>query len=69
MLQFKIDVLKLLKRKGYNTTRLRTERIIGESAIQKLRTGEIPSTKIINKLCELLEMQPGDLLKYVPENK
>lgn len=32
MLKYKIDVLETLKESGYNTTRLRKEQIVGESA-------------------------------------
>ena len=39
MLKYKIDVLETLKESGYNTTRLRKEQIVGESAIQSLRKG------------------------------
>ena len=34
---YKIDVLKELKEKGYNTTRLRKDKLLGEATIQKIR--------------------------------
>ena len=39
MLRYKINILLELKKAGYPSTRLRQEKIIGESTIQKLRTG------------------------------
>lgn len=41
MLTYKIDVLETLKESGYNTTRLRKEKLLGENAIQSLRRGEM----------------------------
>lgn len=69
MLEFKIDILERLKEKGYNTGRLRREKLIGENALTQIRKGIVPGTKTINSLCELLEMQPGSIIRYVPDEK
>lgn len=69
MLRFKIDILQALKDKGYNTTVLRTEKLLGETAIQSIRTGKVPGTKSITSLCELLKMQPGQFLEWIPDKK
>ena len=65
MLTYKIDVLETLKESGYNTTRLRKEQIIGESAIQSLRKGEMIGIKTLEKICDILDMQPGNIIKNV----
>ena len=65
MLKYKIDVLAALKSKGYSSFRLRNEKIIGESYLSQIRKGEIVSHACIDKLCELLECQVGDLIVYV----
>ena len=41
MLAYKIDVLETLKEAGYNTTRLRKEKLLNESAIQYIRCSSI----------------------------
>lgn len=64
-LKYKINVLEELKKKGYNTNRLRMEKLLGESTIQKLRNNESISWDNIEKICSLLECQPGDLIEYV----
>jgi DNA-binding Xre family transcriptional regulator len=69
MLKYKIDVLETLKECGYNTTRLRKEQIIGESSIQLLRKGEMVGIKTLEKICDILEMQPGNIIKYVENEK
>ena len=69
MLTYKIDVLEKLKECGYNTTRLRKEQIIGESSIQLLRKGEMVGIKTLEKICNILDMQPGNIIKYVENEK
>lgn len=66
---YKCDILRSLKDNGYNTTRLRKEKIFGEAIIQKLRQKELVSWSNIDKICKLLQCQPGDIVKYIPDNK
>lgn len=67
MITYKIDVLETLKNAGYNTTRLRKEKLLNESAIQYLRDGKPVGAKALNNICMLLDMQPGNIIKYVEE--
>lgn len=63
--QYKIDVLAELKSKGYTSTRIRKEKLIGEATMQRLRRRQSVSYEVLAKLCELLGCQPGDILEYV----
>lgn len=67
-IKYKIDVLSELKLKGYTTTVLRKDKILGESAIQRLRHKKSVSYTVLARLCKMLDCQPGDILEYVPEN-
>ena len=67
MLKYKIDVLATLKEKGYNTNKIRKEKIMGEAMLQKIRNGEMVSWSVFDKLCELLECQPADLIEHAKE--
>lgn len=67
MFVYKIDVLETLKENGYNTTRLRREKLLNESAIQSLRKNEMVGIIALEKICHLLDMQPGNIIKYVEE--
>ena len=69
MLTYKIDVIETLKESGYNSKKILDEIIIGQSSMQKLRRGEMVGIKTLEKLCELLDMQPGNIIKYVNEEK
>ena len=64
-LQFKIDVVSALKEKGYTTYRIRNEKILSESTVQKLRAGKGVSWENIETLCRQLEGQPADRMEYV----
>ena len=64
-LHYKIDILSALKNKGYSTTRIREEKLIGQSYLQQLRHGELVSWKTIDTLCRLLECNVGDIVEYV----
>ena len=61
---YKINVLHALKEKGYNTNKIRKEKIIGEAMLQKLREGRMVSWATFETLCELLDCQPADLIAY-----
>lgn len=66
-LKYKKDILTALKEKGYNTNVLRKNRLLSEGVIQSLRRKDPISWNNINKICELLKCQPGDILEYVDE--
>ena len=66
---YKADVLALLKAAGYPSTRIRAEKLLGQSYVQQLRKGELISWAALNKVCALLDCQPGDLLEYRPDEE
>lgn len=63
-ISYRIDVLASLKEHGYTTTRLRKEKLLAESTIQQLRGKKLVSWTNIDRLCALLNCQPGDILEY-----
>ena len=65
---YKKDILAALKEAGYNTNRLRKEKLLSEGVIQSLRENKYIALQNISKISELLNCQPGDLLEYVPED-
>ena len=64
---YKFDVLQALKEHGYNTNRLRKEKLLAEGVIQSLREGRSISFSNLEKLCYLLHCQPADIIEYIPE--
>ena len=64
-IRYKVDILAELKKKGYSSTTLRKEKLIGQSYLQQIRHRELVSWKTIDTICSLLDCQVGDLVEYV----
>lgn len=64
MITYKIDVLQALKTAGYSTYRLRKDKLLGEATIQQIRENKPVSWDVLNWICFVLNLQPGDILKY-----
>ena len=64
MLTYKINVIESLKEAGYNSTRILKENVLSQSAMQKLRKNEMVGIKTLEQICKLLDMQPGNIIKY-----
>ena len=66
-MRYKVDVIAVLKEAGYNTNRIRKEKIMGEAMLQKIRSGQMVSWATLETICSLLDCQPGDLIEFVKE--
>ena len=67
MIYYKIDVLKELKNKNLTTYTLQKQGILGSSTINKIKNNNYNiSMEVLNKLCDLLQLQPGDIIGYKP---
>ena len=64
-IRYKVDIMASLKEKGYSSTKIREDKLIGQSYLQQIRHGELVSWKTLDTICALLECQPGDLVEYV----
>lgn len=64
---YKCNILTKLKELGYTTYRIRKEKILSESTVQKFRNNEPVSWNNITTICKLLSCQPGDILEYVED--
>lgn len=60
----------LLEANGWTTYRIRKEKLIGQGTLTALKngTGGLDS-KTINRLCTVLDCQPGDLMEYVKDEE
>lgn len=66
MIKYKIDIIQALKNKGYSTYKIRKEKVFNESQLQQMRENKILAQDALNKLCSILNCQPGDILEYIP---
>lgn len=61
------NILDNLKSRGFTTYRIRKEKLLSESTLQKLREDKPITTETIAILCKLLDCQPGDIMEYIPD--
>ena len=66
---YKLDVVAKLKSEGYTSYKIRKDKLLSESTVQKLRKNEGVSWDNISTVCKLLKCQPGDIIEYVPDNE
>lgn len=64
-----VNLLQLLSDHGWSTYRLQKEKQIPNGTIIQMRNKKSVSIKTIDKICELCDCQPGDLMHYEPVNK
>lgn len=69
MLQYKIDILEEMKKHGFNTARIRKEKILSESTLQRIRQGGNINTETINTICIICRCQPGDIIEITPSDQ
>lgn len=68
MLLFKIEVMEELKKRGYTTYRIRENGIFAPATMKALRENRVAmNSQTIDTLCRLLDMQPGEIMEYVPD--
>ena len=64
---YKTDILSALKEAGYNTNRIRKEKLLSERVLQSLRGQKYISMENLARVCALLDCQPGDLIAFSRE--
>ncbi len=66
--RYKVNVLTALKEAGFNTNKLRKEKILAEGTIQRFRKDEMVAWATLDWVCTVLKCQPGDLIEHVDES-
>lgn len=68
MIEFS-NILQMLSDNGWSTYRLQKEKRLSNGVIISIRAKKPLTTVTIDKLCELCNCQPGDLMHYVPDEQ
>ena len=61
------DIIVRLAAAGYTSYRIRNERLIPSSTMTRIRNNEPITTETIDTICRLCECQPGELLRWIPD--
>ncbi len=66
---FRYDrVFTLLKERGITTYNIRKDNLISQAALTKMKSGKGSiDTRTLERICALLNCQPGDFMTYVPD--
>ena len=66
MIKYKINIADALERKGFNSYKAKTTKILSQDTLRKLKNEDTNiSLESINRVCMILDMQPKDLIEYV----
>lgn len=66
MIKYK-NVFGQLKEAGYNSNRIRKEKIFGGKTLQNIRDGKMVNLETINTICTLTNKKVEDIIEFVPE--
>ena len=69
MLVYKIDVIKEMNKRNIRVIDIRKQGIIGESQMTKIRKGIVVGLNVLEILCKILDMQPGEIVEYIPDDR
>lgn len=65
MIRYRAGIIERLKAAGYNTNKIRKDKIFGERTMTDFRQqAEIPY-KTLNKLCRLLKCDIDEIIEYI----
>ena len=63
------DILEKLKDAGYNTTRLRKEKLLPQSTITRINNNLPINLPTLNTICELTGLPVEELIEYRKDNE
>jgi len=69
MFVYKFDVIAGLKEAGYTQGKILTEKLISAKSLNDIRHNKMVGIHTLETLCKLLDMQPGNIIKYVEDDE
>lgn len=70
MLRYKINISDALERKGFNTYKAKTTKILSQDTFKKIKEENTNiSLESLNRICIILDMQPKDLIEYIEDKE
>lgn len=62
-------LLAIFRQRHITSTQIRQNNIMGQQTWRNIKDGKGINTVTLSKICELLKMQPGDLIEWVDDGK
>lgn len=60
-------LMDLLNRKGMSKGELQALAGISSATMAKVSANKYISLEVVDKICKVLDCQPGDIMEYIPE--
>lgn len=69
MYRYRIDVVGALAEKGYNSYRIKKEKLMSQGTLTKLKNNENVTLETINTVCCMLRCNIGDVIEIIPSDE
>ena len=69
MIKYKVDVMKELKKRGYDSKKIKENGILSQGTITNIKKGGHINTETLNKLCLILRLSPSDIIDVFPTDE
>ena len=60
-------LLDLLNKRGISKGELKERSGISSATMAKISKGEFINTEVINRICSALDVQPAEIMEYIPD--
>ncbi len=69
MIKYNIDILAELKKRGYDSKRIKSTGLLSQATITNIKKGGNINTDTLNKICLVLRLEPSDVISVVPTDE
>lgn len=63
MIRYKINVCEELAKRGYNTYRIKKDKLLPGQTLSNIKNGKMVNMDTLGKICVMLRCQPGDIIE------
>ena len=65
MIRYKIDIMKELKRRGYNYMRIKKEKLLSGQTLENIKQGKSITLDTLNKVCLMTNLRVEDIIEVI----
>lgn len=69
MIKYNIDILAELKKRGYDSKKIKSSGFLSQATITNIKKGGNINTDTLNKICLVLRLQPSQVIEIVPTDE
>lgn len=61
------DMIKKMSDAGYNVSRIRREKLLGQTTLSRIRNGDSITMESLDSICKMTGLPVQELIEYVPD--